>query len=215
MAPLWNQKLSTAAYTTYTSTTYKQQANAQMPLGSDSGLCLGCHDGTIAPGDTVLFGTLNMQGKMLGQDNFGTTLLNSHPFSLILPIKDDIDLVSTLVQGKTADPSGAVQLIQGNVECTSCHNPHVQSTDKLSMNFLVRDGSNGQLCLACHDPTRTTANGTTTANPLAGWATSVHATSPSKVAGTAGYGTYGTVTANACISCHAPHNAQGPARLLR
>ena len=40
----------------------------------------------------------------------------------------------------------------GNVECTSCHNPHVQAIDKLSMNFLVRDSSNGQMCLACHDP---------------------------------------------------------------
>jgi predicted CXXCH cytochrome family protein len=215
MVPLWNQKLSTASYTTYTSTTYKQQANATMPLGSDSGLCMSCHDGTVAPGDTVLFGTLTMQGKMAAQDTFGTTLLNSHPFSLVLPIQDNIDLVATLVQGKTADPTGAVQLIQGNVECTSCHNPHVQSTDKLSPNFLVRDSSMGQLCFACHDPNRTSANGTTMANQLAGWATGIHATSANKVDPTAGYGTYGTVSGNACISCHAPHNAQGPARILR
>src|SRR5438552_2014409 len=181
MTPLWNQKLSTASYTTYASTTYKQQANATMPLGSDSGLCMSCHDGTIAPGDTVVFGTLTMQGKMSSQDTFGTTLLNSHPFSLVLPIQDKIDLVATLVQGKTADPSGKVQLIQGNVECTSCHNPHVQSIDQLSSNFLVRDSSSGQLCLACHDPNRTSANGTTMANPLAGWASSIHATSARKV----------------------------------
>jgi predicted CXXCH cytochrome family protein len=215
MAPLWNQKLSTAAYTTYTSTTYNEQANVQMPLGSDSGLCLSCHDGTIAPGDTVLFGQLTMQGKMYDPDKFGTILLSSHPFSLILPMKDDIDLVSTLVQGKTGDPTGAVQLIQGNVECTSCHSPHVQSIDKLSMNFLVRDSSNGTMCLACHDPDRTSVNGTSMTNPIAGWKLGIHATAPNKVSGTANLGTYGTVAANACISCHAPHNAQGAARIVR
>ena len=215
MAPLWNQVLSTSAYTTYTSTTYNEQANAQMPLGSDSGLCLSCHDGTIAPGDTVLFGALTMQGKMYDPDKFGTVLLSSHPFSLVLPMKDDIDLVSTLVQGKTADPTGAVQLILGNVECTSCHSPHVQAIDKLSLNFLVRDSSNGAMCLACHDPTRTSVNGTTLANPLAGWKLGIHATASNKVSGTANLGTYGTVAGNACISCHAPHNAQAPARIVR
>ena len=38
----------------------------------------------------------------------------------------------------TADPTKAVQLINGNVECTSCHSPHVQSIDRMSQNFLVR-----------------------------------------------------------------------------
>ncbi len=215
MAPLWNQKLSTSSYTTYTSTTYNQQSHATMPLGSDSGLCLSCHDGTVAPGDTVLFGTLTMQGKMLDPDKFGTVLLSSHPFSLVLPMKDDINLAATIVQGKTLDTTGAVQLISGNVECTSCHSPHVQAIDKISMNFLVRDSSNGQMCLACHDPTRTAVNGNTVANPLAGWGAGIHAIAPNKVTATVGLGTYGTVAGNACLSCHAPHNAAGPARILR
>jgi predicted CXXCH cytochrome family protein len=215
MVPLWNQKLSTSTYTTYTSTTYNEQSHAQMPLGSDSGLCLSCHDGTVAPGDTVLFGKMAMTGSMQPADQFGTVLLSSHPFSLIPPIKDNIDLVSTLVQGQTADPLKAVQLIQGNVECTSCHSAHVQATDKVSPSFLVRDSSHGQLCLACHDPSRNAVSGTTLTNPMSGWAVGVHATATNRVAGTAGLGSYGTVAANACLSCHAPHNAQGPARLLR
>ncbi len=153
LAPLWNQKLSTATYTTYTSTTYQQKSNQQMPLGSDSGLCLSCHDGTVGLADTVLFGQMPTSGSWVMGDQFGTQLQSSHPFSLNKPLQDSIDLTSTLVsQGKTADTSGAVQLIMGNVECTSCHNPHVQAVDKVSMNFLVRDGSNGQICLACHDP---------------------------------------------------------------
>ena len=115
-----------------------------MPLGSDSGLCLSCHDGTVAVGDTVLFGQLPMKGSWNQGDNFGTNLLSSHPFSLVKPLQDQIDLVATIVsQGKTGDPTGAVQLINGNVECTSCHDPHVQAKDKIANNFLVRDSSNG------------------------------------------------------------------------
>jgi predicted CXXCH cytochrome family protein len=131
-------------------------------------------------------------------------------------MKDQIDLVSTLVSlGKTADPTGAVQLTHGNVECTSCHNPHVQGTDRLSLNFLVRDGSRGQICLSCHDPNRTTVNNTTVANPMAGWQVGIHATAGNSVAGQVGLGNYGTIAGNACLSCHAPHNAPGAARLLR
>ena len=109
------------------------------------------------------------KGSWVQGDNFGTQLQSSHPFSLVKPLQDNIDLISTLVsQGKTGDPTGAIHLVMGNVECTSCHNPHVQGTDKLSTNFLVRDSSNGQMCLACHDPTRTMFNGKQTVNPHGG-----------------------------------------------
>ena len=110
---------------------------------------------------------------------FGTNLQSSHPFSLQLPIKDTIDLVASLAaQGKTADPTGAVKLINGNIECTSCHNAHVQAIDKVSQEFLVRDSSKAQMCLACHDPNRTINN---QVNPLAGWSTSAHAIATNKV----------------------------------
>ena len=50
----------------------------------------------------------------------------------------------------TADTTGAVQLINGNVECRSCHNPHVQNIDPSNPNFLVINNSSSALCLACH-----------------------------------------------------------------
>jgi predicted CXXCH cytochrome family protein len=210
--PLWNQTQTTATYTLYTSTTYHQKG-AQPTLGADSNLCLSCHDGTVAPGQTIVYGQIAMTGSMYPADVFGTNLQSSHPFSLVLPIKDTIDLIASLAgKGKTGDPTGKVTLIDGNIECTSCHNPHVQAIDKLSLNFLVRDSSNAQMCLACHDPTRTMSG---QVNPLAGWATSAHAMATNKVAGQANLGSYGTVAQNACISCHVPHNAQGPMRLLR
>ena len=215
-APLWNQKLSKATYQTYTSTTDVNKANQQMPLGSDSALCLSCHDGTVAVGDTVLFGQTPLRGSWLQGDEFGTHLQSSHPFSLVKPMLDNIDLTSTLASaGKTGDKTGAVHLVNGTVECTSCHNSHVQSIDKVSTDFLVRDSSHGQMCLACHDPTRTKMGGKTEQNPLAGWTISIHALAQNKVSGQAKLGSYGTVAANACVSCHAPHNAAGPVRLLR
>jgi len=151
---LWNQKLTTQSYSTYTSNTGKNIAT-QPTLGGVSNQCLSCHDGTVAVGATVAYGQVTTHGAMKLSDVFGSNMQSSHPFSLVMPLKDSIDLAASLVgSGKTADATGAVALINGNVECTSCHNPHVQAKDPVSQNFLVKDSSNGQLCLACHDPAR-------------------------------------------------------------
>jgi predicted CXXCH cytochrome family protein len=209
---LWNQKLTTQNYTTYTSTTQKN-TGVQPMLGSDSNQCLSCHDGTVAVGSTVAYGQVTTQGSMSAPDVFGSNMQTSHPFSLAPPLKDSVHLVASLAaSGKTGDPSGAVKLIKGSVECTSCHDPHVQAKDLVSQNFLVRDSSTGQTCLACHDPARQVGG---QVNPLADWATSAHALSTAKISPQAGLGSYTTVGADACISCHTPHNAAGPARLLR
>jgi len=213
LTPLWNQTLSTQTYTPYGSTTYNQKGNPTPPLGQHSSLCLSCHDGTVAPGMTVAYGKMGMSGSMKALDVFSTNLQGSHPFSLQLPIKDAPDLVASLVaSGKTGDPTGAVKLINSNIECTTCHNPHVQSVDKVSANFLVVDGANGQLCLTCHDPNRITSG---QSNALANWPTSVHATAANSVSNQPSVGSYRNVAQNACVSCHMPHNAPGAARLLR
>ena len=210
--PLWNQTLTTQAYSLYNSDTEANRATQPM-MGADSNLCLSCHDGTVAPGTTAVYGKITMSGSMYTYDVFGSNLQPSHPFALALPLKDNIDLIASLAsKGTTGDPTGAVRLINGNIECTSCHNPHVQAKDPVSQNFLVRDSSSGQMCLACHDPTRQMSG---KVNPLADWATGAHALMQNKVFPQANAGSYPTVAQNACVSCHAPHNAQGPARLLR
>jgi hypothetical protein len=213
ITPLWNQTLSKATYTPYSSTTYNDSGNTQPTLGQTSSLCLSCHDGTVAVGQSAAYGTLPVTGSMSSGDSFGMNLSGTHPFSLVLPMKDASNLVSSLVsQGKTADPTGAVSLIKGNIECTSCHSPHVQGIDKVAQNFLVRDSSAGQMCLACHDPNRVV---TGQPNPLAGWTSSIHQTATNQPAGNANVGVYSTVALNACTSCHADHNSTAPARLLR
>jgi predicted CXXCH cytochrome family protein len=209
---LWNQKLTTQNYTTYLSDTEKNTGR-QPTLGYASNQCLSCHDGTVAVGDTVAYGQVTTSGSMNPQDVLGSNMQLSHPFSLTLPLKDNVDLAASLAaNGHTADPTGAVKLIRGNVECTSCHNPHIQAKDLISQNFLVKDSSSGQLCLACHDPTRQVSG---QVNPLADWATSAHALATSKISPQALLGSYTTVAADGCIGCHTPHNSSGAARLLR
>ena len=88
--PLWDQKLSSVqSYTVYTSTTMVNTPNPSPPLGTDSTLCLSCHDGTVAgsPGALVPYGQVPMSGQMNSADVFGTNLSTMHPISFILPLK--------------------------------------------------------------------------------------------------------------------------------
>ena len=150
------------------------------------------------------YGKIQMVGNWSQGDSFGTDLTSSHPFSLVLPMKDAPDLVESLVgQGTTGDPLHKVKLINGNIECTSCHNPHVQAVDQAAQSFLVRDSSSGQMCLACHDPNRTIQGQT---NLLAGWDGSIHKSASNRVATEAHVGPYATVAQNSCSSCHMDHN---------
>jgi len=205
---LWNHELSTQVYTPYTSTTY-QQTGEQPLSGNPSKLCLSCHDGTVAPGLTVSEGLIPTSGAMSAQSNLQTDLRSSHPFSFAAPLVDSGELRASLFSAppQTADPS--VRLVQGRVECTTCHDPHTPNLDPVAQKFLVRDNSNGQLCLACHNPARPTAV------YLRGWASSQHALATHSTGGNSALGGYATVAANACLSCHAPHNASPGGRLLR
>ena len=73
--PLWNQTLSAGVdLPAYTSTTMK--ATVGLPTGS-SKLCLACHDGTVAIGNTINNGRIamqgvNAQGMMTGASALGT-----------------------------------------------------------------------------------------------------------------------------------------------
>lgn len=212
-AALWSQTLSVQTYTTYSSTTLKN-APVQPLLGGSSSLCLSCHDGTVAVGQTQPYGPQTITGNMNPTDMFGSGLQGSHPFSLKLPLVDAADLQQSLTSiHTTVDPTKSVQLVNSNVECTSCHTPHVQSIDKLSQNFLVRDSSSGQMCMACHSTDPRTVNGQN--NPLSQWAVSIHATASNKIANAPVLGSYPNVAQNACISCHMPHNSLAGPRLLR
>jgi predicted CXXCH cytochrome family protein len=209
--PLWDQKLSSVqTYTIYSPTT--NQTNGALIPGSNSTLCLSCHDGTvggstgISPGHLVPYGNIPMTGNWYAGDSLGTDLSTMHPINFVLPLVAAPDLWPSLVGASpsTHDATGAVRLFDGNVECGSCHNPHVQNTDPTGY-FLVIDNSSGALCLACHStvptgsgmgmvsvknsmaravtgtPVSTRDAGSNT-NPLAGWLMSIHATAANKAA---------------------------------
>jgi hypothetical protein len=237
--PLWSQTLSTEQnYTLYSSPTEVNQEQ-EPTLGSASNLCLSCHDGTVAPGTNVPYVGLKMNGAMNSQDLFIGTLQGIHPFNFQLPLNCTNDnLLSSLCSGSTGNP--AVQLIAGNVQCNSCHNPHVQAIDPVAQNFLVMNNANSAMCLACHvsQPNDITAiraqmaagaaasagtastgtgigrTSTNQYNPFTYWRPSIHAMAAHRLSKTAKVGPYSTVNQNACLSCHTPHNAPGGPQLL-
>jgi predicted CXXCH cytochrome family protein len=209
--PLWGQTLSSSVYSTYVSNT-AQNTTVQPVLGDSSTLCLSCHDGTVGVGQVAPYGPYTMSGIM--QANMGTQLAGSHPFSLKLPLKDAASLVPSLAaNGTTADATNAVKLVKGNVECTSCHDPHNQYIDKQSPNFFVLANAKGALCLACHGTSPRMVNGQD--NAVALWTTSAHAVANNLVSPGANLGGYNTVAEYACTSCHVSHNAAGATSLLR
>ncbi|MFQ5723019.1 MAG: cytochrome c3 family protein [Terriglobia bacterium] len=205
--PLWNHELSTQVYNTYVSSTY--DAGPATPSQGVSKLCLSCHDGTVALGQTVSEGLIATSGTMTPDAVLGIDLTNDHPLG-VQPV-DDGQLVLTLFQNPAASGDAAVQLPGNRIECTSCHDPHSQAGDPAVQNFLVRSNSGGAICLACHDPNRTQPNA------LNGWFASAHSTATNTVPTTGSFGPYGNVSANACGNCHRLHST-GPtaaARLLR
>jgi predicted CXXCH cytochrome family protein len=231
---LWSQKLSTVTnYTLYADSTMVNQAQ-EPTLGSASNLCLSCHDGTVAPGQTTPYGRIKMSSAMNSQDVFGANLQGMHPFNFKLPLKSATNLLPSLVSsGRTGNP--AVKLVKGNVQCTTCHEPHVQSIDPVAENFLVMKNAGSALCLACHvsAPNQIVSTSThalrasigesglsrkpsSTFNPFTYWLKSAHEGTSYKVAKTptANVGPYGITRENGCLSCHAPHNAPDAASLL-
>jgi len=194
---LWNRDLPTQIYTPYLSSTLI--ASVGQPTGS-SRLCLSCHDGTVALGNVLhapgqsIAPLPPLQGRVL----LGTDLTDDHPVSFVF----DDQLAAS--NGELVPPAlltGPVQLDRNNeVQCTSCHNPHEDRFPK----FLVTDNRNAALCTTCH--------------AKQGWAGSSHATSSATWNGS---GTdpwpgsaFGNVAENGCLSCHDPHSAAEPERLL-
>jgi predicted CXXCH cytochrome family protein len=214
-APLWNHTLSGETYTPYSSSTLI--AAPGQPTGK-SKLCLSCHDGTIALGSIhnmpwaegggsgVIVG---LEDPLSGSAVLATDLTDDHPVSFVY----DSALASD--NGELAAPAGltgTVRLEDGEVQCTSCHDPH-SSTYAKFMRLDTVDGSGygSPLCLTCHTKTN--------------WELSSHRTSIAEWNGSdsnpwhlEGHNVANdadsTPMKNGCESCHKPH-AGGGKRLLK
>ena len=197
-APLWNQTLSGATYQVYASTTLEATVG---PPGGSSKLCLSCHDGTIAIGNTVNSGTLavqgvNTQGRLTGPSSLGTDLRSSHPIALVPVVGSEI----------VKPPAGSPVKLDatGQVQCVSCHDPHRMDVDSTTNKFLVTNNSASGLCSVCHNKAYWGSNPST------------HKTSTKSYTAAQGAHTgYTTVAANACEACHKPHTAASAPRGLK
>jgi predicted CXXCH cytochrome family protein len=191
--PLWNRPTPGSTYQPYTSAT--AQASPGQPTGT-SLLCLSCHDGTIALGATVASpATIELVGGVttmpFAQGHLGTDLSDDHPISFAYT-QSLAGPSHGLVPATSL--TGPVKLdAAGQVQCTSCHDPHDDRFGK----FLVMGNESGALCETCHQPS--------------GWADSSHRLSPASwnnagsdpwphVQGT-------NVADNACANCHKSHTA--------
>ena len=203
---LWNQKMSTAQFPAYTSTTLVSNVAPIQPQDV-SKLCLSCHDGTIALGDTLNDGLFKfVQGSAytlpassasnLGANNGFT---DDHPFAFVPAHTSAI---------KPLTGSGPVLLDgAGKVQCTTCHDPHQENLDPTVGKFLVTQNSESALCLTCHIQ--------------AGWENSIHRkpldpNEDAKYTVAQGAHTgYVGVTNNGCESCHRPHSPATAQRLVK
>lgn len=197
VAYLWNRRDTATVYTPYISSTLK--AAVGQPTGS-SRLCLSCHDGTIAPGAVLSRSSeISFAASMAGRSSdLGTNLADDHPVSFSYSAA--AAMPNSQLKGVTALPSNVRLDSDGQMQCTSCHNPHNDQYGK----FLVMSGLGGALCISCHQKTN--------------WGGSSHALSNSTWNGVTPdpwpNSSYSTVADNACGSCHRPHGAGQPQRLL-
>ncbi|GAB3651635.1 cytochrome c3 family protein [Ramlibacter alkalitolerans] len=253
-APLWNRKLSSATYdatNTYRSSSIEASLTelAKGP-GGLSRLCLSCHDGTMAISSVNVANgkanqTLTLSGAGTGGTmapgagvatgytrNLGTDLTNDHPISFTY------DANVALADGELRAPDGAVvgsrvrgttkpklPLEGGQMQCTTCHDPHLRETDPLkgAAKFLrvnrfqelsptggAFSEANDIVCLACHDKAGQAWALSAHANPTVADET-FNATATAEREFPANL----PVWRAACLSCHDTHTVQGARRLLR
>ena len=203
--PLWNHNGTTAAPQIYSSTTLRSTVTAATAADS-SKLCLSCHDGTVALGDTVNNGLIPfIQGASYKLPTSSASNLNSavgfsddHPFAFIPATSTE------LVNPPPGDP---VSLESGKVQCITCHDPHVQSKDSTTGKFLVKSNARSAICITCHSKS--------------GWATASHRQPASSVddarydAIEGAHTGYVGVANNGCESCHRPHSPAVGQRLIK
>ncbi|MFQ5666215.1 MAG: cytochrome c3 family protein [Candidatus Binatia bacterium] len=195
---LWNRDLPPTVYNLYKSSTL--EATLKQPTGA-SRLCLSCHDGTMAVGNLRVppsGGAQPSLGRLTGSASLGTDLSDDHPVSFVY------GTALALRDTQLADPAAISHTLPldstQQLQCTTCHDPH----DNQYRKFLRIDDRAAALCTTCHT--------------MRNWIGSSHATSPATWRGTGPNpwpnSPYTTVSENGCGSCHRPHAAPRPPRLL-
>ena len=249
-APLWNRQLSNVAYTLYDSSS--MDATATQPQGSskmclschDGTIAIGAVNvlnGSYTiqdPASEAIPMTISQGGSVMPPGvglntgftrNLGVDLTNDHPISVQYDSNlavNDGELRDPALEPHIANRAPGVNpdipLEDNQLQCSSCHDPHIRSTNEdenikfLRLNRLQRvepataifNRDNDIICLACHDK--------------AGWIGSAHANQQvadeQYTASSAALNEFpvGTMVWQAsCLGCHDSHTVQGSRRLLR
>ncbi len=249
-SPLWNRSLSSATYVPYDSSSMDAIGLGQpggssklclschdgtIAIGSVNVLNGAVTDGDPLTADITMTGTAPDGSMPVGagaQTGFtrrlGTDLTNDHPISF------RYDDALALADGELRAPSASLHidnrapgqhplapLTDDELQCTSCHDPHVRDDAGEELKFLrmnrLQDGDPVTglfreqidiICLACHEKE--------------GWPDSAH--SHRDVADEL-YATNAAVLREfpdglpvwrgACLNCHDAHTVEGANRLLR
>ncbi len=162
-----------------------------------SRVCLSCHDGTIAVGETLAKGIrMNAaapDGKIPAsrRSNLGTDLRKTHPISFVPPGS------ATL---RRPPVTKAVHLDdKGEIQCTSCHDPHSEYGGSPEGKFLLEPTAESELCVTCH------------VLPM----DASHARSTRAFGKAEGNESrYSSVGNAGCMACHRSHGADVRGRLL-
>lgn len=185
----------TAEYQPYASSTLQSQVRA--PTGA-SRVCLSCHDGTIAVGKTLTRDIATTMETIPAdrRSNLGVDLRSSHPISF------------APAPGSRTHPPAPGDPVRldgaGEVQCTSCHDPHREYNDPVQGKFLVKPNRWSGLCLTCHDSSAVSA------------ADSSHAASPAYFGVAQGNeAQYTSVGEAGCAACHGSHSNDPGGRLVR
>ncbi|MDI6872600.1 MAG: cytochrome c3 family protein [Bacillota bacterium] len=146
----WGKPAQLEGYLVYSGYSGEEAEPAGDESSRSSRICLSCHDGSVARDVTVKTPEYPDVRKSLLEPKASLATLRAsstsstytgHPVQVVYPHTDD--LVPPPPDGTF--PNG-VQLIDGKVECMSCHNPH----DPTNRPFLVTDNSQSSLCSTCH-----------------------------------------------------------------
>ncbi|NTW99824.1 MAG: cytochrome c3 family protein, partial [Geobacteraceae bacterium] len=144
---LWNRDLpSDEGYFPYASSTLTASVSP-VPTGG-SRLCLSCHDGTIALtayGGSPITTTQNLPSGR--SSNLTKNLADDHPISFVYDASLAAQKNGDLAMPYSLPPSTKLDN-NGELQCTSCHDPHNNEFGK----FLVKsnNAAGSPLCSDCH-----------------------------------------------------------------
>jgi predicted CXXCH cytochrome family protein len=121
--PIWNHAVTDETF---------MRNGEEVTISLKSKRCLGCHDGVTALGS---YGPFAGDDPITGGAAIGTELTDDHPISVDYPVGGHGMNDPTL-------PAVAKLIVDGKVECGSCHSTHSASL-KVTM-------VGSALCLTCH-----------------------------------------------------------------